>query len=120
MGSTSESLRSLSVVKRFMPCHVLRKVAIVMVALFNPILPVTTRGDVVPLAIEDTDRILILAPHPDDEILGCGGIIQRAVARKQPLRVVFLTNGDFNERSFAVYRRHFVVEPRAVLQMGKI
>ncbi|HWQ91960.1 MAG TPA: PIG-L family deacetylase, partial [Clostridia bacterium] len=48
------------------------------------------------------------------------GIIERAVARGIPLRVVFLTNGDFNERSFAVYRKHPVIEPRAVLAMGRI
>ncbi|HYG33647.1 MAG TPA: PIG-L family deacetylase, partial [Clostridia bacterium] len=72
------------------------------------------------LVFSERDRILVLAPHPDDEVLGCGGIIQNAVAQRLPLRVVFLTNGDFNERSFAVYRRHLVLEPRAVIEMGRI
>jgi LmbE family N-acetylglucosaminyl deacetylase len=41
-----------------------------------------------------TDRILIFSPHPDDETLGCGGLIQQAVAAGAHVRVVFLTNGD--------------------------
>lgn len=39
-------------------------------------------------------RILILAPHPDDETLGTGGLIARARRLGIEVRVVFLTNGD--------------------------
>jgi LmbE family N-acetylglucosaminyl deacetylase len=66
------------------------------------------------------DRILILAPHPDDEVLGCAGIIQTAVAQKLPLKIVFLTYGDNNEWSFLVYRMHPVFYPGAVKKMGII
>jgi LmbE family N-acetylglucosaminyl deacetylase len=38
--------------------------------------------------------ILIFAPHPDDETLGCAGVIMRAARSGQRIRVVFLTNGD--------------------------
>ncbi len=64
------------------------------------------------------DRVLVLAPHPDDETLACGGVIQRALKMHLPVRVVFLTNGDGNEWSFAVYRKHPVIVPRAVRTMG--
>ena len=40
------------------------------------------------------DRVLVIAPHPDDEILGCGGILARAAARGIAARVAFVTNGD--------------------------
>ncbi|MEN3002122.1 MAG: PIG-L family deacetylase [Armatimonadota bacterium] len=43
---------------------------------------------------EPSDRLLIVAPHPDDEVLGCGGLIAEAVRRGAQVRVVFLTNGD--------------------------
>jgi LmbE family N-acetylglucosaminyl deacetylase len=43
---------------------------------------------------EPSDRLLIIAPHPDDEVLGCGGLIAEAVQRGAQVRVVFLTNGD--------------------------
>ena len=42
------------------------------------------------------DRVLVFAPHPDDEALGCGGLIQHAVAVGAQVRVVFQTDGDNN------------------------
>ncbi len=39
-------------------------------------------------------RLLIIAPHPDDEVLGCGGLIAEAVRRGSAVRVVALTAGD--------------------------
>lgn len=66
------------------------------------------------------DRILVLAPHPDDEVLGCGGIIQRSVALHLPVHIAYLTYGDNNEWSFMVYRKHAVLFPGAVKQMGQI
>lgn len=40
------------------------------------------------------DRLLVLAPHCDDETLGAGGTIAQARRRGIPVRLVFLTNGD--------------------------
>lgn len=42
------------------------------------------------------DRVLILAPHPDDETLAAGGLIQRAAAAGAAIRTVFATDGDNN------------------------
>jgi LmbE family N-acetylglucosaminyl deacetylase len=39
-------------------------------------------------------RILILAPHPDDEVVGCCAAIGRAKARGAELSVLFLTHGS--------------------------
>jgi len=72
------------------------------------------------LVLSPTDRILILAPHPDDEVLGAGGVIQQAVAQKLPVKVVFLTYGDSNQWSFLLYRKHPVVFPAAVETMGLV
>ena len=66
------------------------------------------------------DRILILAPHPDDEVLGCAGVIQKALAMHVPVRVVFFTYGDNNEWSFLLFRKHPVVWPSGVRQMGLV
>jgi LmbE family N-acetylglucosaminyl deacetylase len=72
------------------------------------------------VTFDSQDRILVLAPHPDDEVLGSGGIIQRAVQMKLPLRIVFFTYGDSNEWSFLVYRKHPVLLPKAVKGMGLV
>src|SRR4051812_16874965 len=42
------------------------------------------------------DRVLVLAPHPDDEAIGAGGLIQRAIARGGDVRAVFITCGESN------------------------
>jgi N-acetylglucosamine malate deacetylase 1 len=38
-------------------------------------------------------RVLALAPHPDDETLGCGGSLILHVRHRDPVKVVILTNG---------------------------
>jgi LmbE family N-acetylglucosaminyl deacetylase len=48
------------------------------------------------LHIKAEDKLLILAVHPDDETLGCGGLIQQAVAAGAKVQVAFITNGDNN------------------------
>ena len=72
------------------------------------------------IKLSQNDRILILAPHPDDESIGCAGIIQHAVEKNIPVHILFLTYGDSNQWSFAVYRKHPVLMPKAVLRMGLI
>jgi LmbE family N-acetylglucosaminyl deacetylase len=72
------------------------------------------------MRLGDDDRILVLAPHPDDEVLGAGGVLREAVSRKLPVHVVFLTHGDSNEWSFLAYRKRPVFMPQAVLRMGTI
>ena len=66
------------------------------------------------------DRLLVLAPHPDDEVLGCAGLVQRARAGGASVHEAFLTYGDANEMSFLRWRRHPVVEPKAVRAMGEL
>lgn len=39
-------------------------------------------------------KIIIVVPHPDDEILGFGGIIYNAVKTGNNIKVVIVTNGD--------------------------
>ncbi len=42
-----------------------------------------------------TSRVLIVAPHPDDEVIGCGGFIQKCLRDKAHVVVLFLTKeGD--------------------------
>lgn len=51
---------------------------------------------------------LVLAPHPDDEVLGCGGVVRRWTRRGGVVRVLFLTDGGrggAGERAVLVARR---------------
>lgn len=39
-------------------------------------------------------QVLVVAPHPDDEILGCGGAIASHVARGDAVHVALVTGGE--------------------------
>lgn len=39
------------------------------------------------------ERLLVLAPHPDDEVIGCGGLIALHLQEKRPVRVLVATDG---------------------------
>ncbi len=70
--------------------------------------------------IKKTDRILILAPHPDDEAIGCAGIIQEAVSKGANIKVVYLTNGDHNQISFIVYEKRLTFLTGEFIHMGEV
>jgi LmbE family N-acetylglucosaminyl deacetylase len=44
--------------------------------------------------LADAHRLLVVAPHPDDETLGAGGALQAALAAHAQVKVVIVTNGD--------------------------
>ena len=46
---------------------------------------------------------LILAPHPDDESLGCGGLIQYLLEQKMTVIVCFVTSGEASHRHSKKY-----------------
>jgi LmbE family N-acetylglucosaminyl deacetylase len=72
------------------------------------------------VTFDPSDRVLVLAPHPDDETLGTGGVIQQALDAGLPVHVVFLTNGDANEWSFVLYNRRPELLQRQVEAMGEV
>lgn len=39
-------------------------------------------------------RVMVFAPHPDDEILGCGGSLTRHIENGDHATVVYMTSGD--------------------------
>lgn len=52
--------------------------------------------DGVDSGVSNHQKILVLAPHEDDEMLMAGGVINRAVNNGDEVYVVYGTNGDFN------------------------
>lgn len=46
------------------------------------------------LSPQTSDRVIVFAPHTDDETLGAGGLIKRAVEAGAQVLVVLMTNGD--------------------------
>jgi LmbE family N-acetylglucosaminyl deacetylase len=48
-----------------------------------PYEPVRLRGE----------RLLVLAPHPDDEVIGCGGLVAQHLGEHRTVRIVIATDG---------------------------
>jgi len=71
------------------------------------------------LELQPADRVLVLAPHPDDETIGAGGLIQKALELNCRVHVAWLTNGDFNEWSFIRFSHRPAITPAEILAMGR-
>lgn len=70
-------------------------------------------------ALRPDDRLLIVAPHPDDDVLGCGGLMAAAAAQGIPVRVVYLTSGDAFTVAAALTTRT-TPTPDECLQLGRL
>lgn len=47
------------------------------------------------------ERLLVLAPHPDDEVIGCGGLVALHARELRAVRVVVFTDGGEADASVA-------------------
>jgi LmbE family N-acetylglucosaminyl deacetylase len=74
-----------------------------------PPMPLPTAGD----------RVLVVAPHPDDESLCCAGYLQRAVAAGAQVGVVWVTAGDGFELDAIVVERTLRPKGARLRQLGE-
>ena len=44
--------------------------------------------------VDGTSDVLALAPHPDDEIIGCGGTLTKLIGQGAKVTVVYMTDGS--------------------------
>jgi len=74
------------------------------------------------LSLVKDDRILILIPHPDDEVIGYAGIIQAAARTGAELKVLYLTDGEHNPISLVAYKKRifFKDKRQAFIELGKV
>lgn len=55
-------------------------------------------------AVDSWDRVMVVVPHQDDEILMAAGIIRHLVNRQRSIDIVMATNGDYGCRDLSVGR----------------
>lgn len=48
-------------------------------------------------------RVCLFAPHPDDEVLGCGGLMQQLAAHGNPIVLIHVTNGTQSHPNSTLY-----------------
>jgi len=63
--------------------------------------------------------LMVLAPHPDDESLAAGGLIQRALARGARVSVAFVTDGENNPWPQRALERRLWIGPPQRAEWGR-
>lgn len=65
------------------------------------------------------ERLLVLAPHPDDEVIGCGGVVAQHLRDGRKVRVIVATDGSEAEPSLdpAAYAARREEESRRGLEI---
>ena len=71
------------------------------------VLPIGSLDDVI-----GAGPCLVLAPHPDDESLGCGGLIAACCAGARPPLVVVLTDGSGSHRASRLFPPAMLISVR--------
>lgn len=70
------------------------------------------------LHLSASDRVLVLAPHPDDETLAAGDLIRSVLAAGAGLRIVFATDGDNNPWPQRWIEKRWRIGPRERARWG--
>ena len=71
-----------------------------------------------PLELNTHSRLLLLAPHPDDEALAMGGLLQRALRAGAFVFVAFLTDGENNPWPQRAADRRWKIGPQERARWG--
>lgn len=72
------------------------------------------------IPLSETDRLLVIAPHPDDETIATCRLISKALAAKIPVCVVIMTSGDGNEKMAKAALKIDDPQPQDYRRLGRI
>jgi LmbE family N-acetylglucosaminyl deacetylase len=76
-------------------------------------------SDLAPLELKAGSRLLAISPHPDDEMLSSGGVIQRVLETGGQVEVVMITNGDGQYFAPLLINGRIKSEPSDYIEMGQ-
>ena len=77
-------------------------------------------NDAMTLALSSDTRLLVIAPHPDDEIIACGGLLQAVSRAGGRARVLFATDGDNNPWPQRLSERRWYVDAQSRERWGAL
>src|SRR2546425_10510834 len=65
--------------------------------------------------VETKRGVLVIAAHPDDEVLGCGGVLALHTIAGEPVTVVIACDGETNRCG-----PHGIYQPSHILQAAEM
>lgn len=71
------------------------------------------------LQVPEGLRVMIFVPHPDDESIAAAGLIQRVLAEKGEVCVVFVTNGDGYMEAVRLKVKNARISARDFVEYGR-
>lgn len=83
----------------------LRRIAALTKAVFSTLTGFSRTGYTANVApLPEAERVLVLAPHADDETIGCGGVIKKYSKAGKFVEVVILTDGRLGDPEIRAMR----------------
>ncbi|MCX6706301.1 MAG: PIG-L family deacetylase, partial [Candidatus Woesebacteria bacterium] len=64
-------------------------------------------------------KLLVVAPHPDDETVIAGGLIQRVLEKGGSVRIIYLTSGDGSRTTVAFDNKKIDLNPADFISLGE-
>lgn len=68
--------------------------------------------------LNGADRVLVVAPHPDDEALAAGGLLAGAAEQGASVKIIFLTNGEGNTLGHMRWKKRLFITAEQERQYG--
>jgi LmbE family N-acetylglucosaminyl deacetylase len=87
---------------------------------FAEIQPIEASAQAQTVALDANTRLLVVAPHPDDEVIAAGGVIQRVREANGAVRIVYLTDGDAFTEGVRAESHVAVPRPADYRQYGRL
>ncbi|MCC6543676.1 MAG: PIG-L family deacetylase [Nitrospirae bacterium] len=60
-------------------------------------------------------NILVISPHPDDDVITSSGVVSQALERGEPVKIVYMTNGDYAGVATGYTRQNEAVSAQSYL-----
>ena len=70
--------------------------------------------------LKNYKRILVVAAHPDDEVLGCGGTLIKLSSKKSIIQTVFLSDGESSRKDNLLLKKKILIRKKSAMQAAKI
>ena len=65
--------------------------------------------------IERYNKVLILSPHPDDEVIGCAGLVQKLLEQHKEVYVLMVTDGESAWDSSLIDSNELIAKRKALM-----